>query len=111
MKRYILRKYAKIYLYQYGQYEPKELLYDHCDHNEFKVNEKFEDFISAITQSLYSGNYIDEFKYTKALVDSAYDNDKVIVEQVTAPVDNATAKAFLKKVRALCAVVIKRSSI
>ena len=63
--------------------------------------EKFEDFISAITQSLYSGNYIDEFKYTKALIDGAYANDKVIVEEVTKPVDTATAKAFLKKVRAL----------
>ena len=28
--------------------------------------EKFEEFISSITTSLYSGNYIDEFKYTKA---------------------------------------------
>lgn len=37
--------WSKSNLYQYGQYEPKELLYDHCDHNEFKVNEKFEDFI------------------------------------------------------------------
>ena len=63
--------------------------------------EKFEDYISAITTSLYSGNYIDEFKLTKALVDGAYDNDKVIVEQITAPVDNATSKAFVKKVRSM----------
>ena len=63
--------------------------------------DKFEDFVSAITQSLYSGNYIDEFKYTKALIDGAYANDKVIVKQVSAPVDNATSKAFLKQVRAL----------
>ena len=63
--------------------------------------DKFEDYISSITTSLYSGNYIDEFKYTKELVDGAYDNGKVIVEQVSAPVDNSTAKAFVKKVRAL----------
>ena len=63
--------------------------------------EKFESYISAITTSLYSGNYIDEFKLTKALVDGAYDNDKVIVEQITAPVDNATSKAFVKKVRSM----------
>lgn len=63
--------------------------------------DKFEDFVSAITQSLYSGNYIDEFKYTKALIDGAYAEDKVIVKQVSAPVDNATSKAFLKQVRAL----------
>lgn len=63
--------------------------------------DKFEDFVSAITQSLYSGNYIDEFKYTKELIDGAYAEDKVIVKQVSAPVDNATSKAFLKQVRAL----------
>lgn len=63
--------------------------------------EKFEDYISAITTSLYSGNYIDEFKLTKALVDGAYDNNKVIVETVNAVTDEASAKAFIKKARAL----------
>ena len=65
--------------------------------------EEFEDFISSITTSLYSGNYIDEFKYTKDLIDGAYANGKVIVETVSAPVDNATSKAFVKKVRGLFA--------
>lgn len=63
--------------------------------------ERFEEYISAITTSLYSGNYIDEFEYTKALVDGAYDNNKVIVETVTAVTDEASAKAFVKKARAL----------
>lgn len=63
--------------------------------------ENFEDFISSITNSLYSGNYIDEFKYTKALIDGVYDNDKAIVEVIENPVDESTSKAFLKKVRAL----------
>jgi uncharacterized protein YjdB len=63
--------------------------------------ESFENYISAITTSLYSGNYIDEFKLTKALVDGAYDNDKVIVEQISAVTDESTAKAFVKKARAL----------
>lgn len=63
--------------------------------------EKFEDYISAITTSLYSGNYIDEFKLTKALVDGAYDNNKVIVETVNAVTDETSAKAFVKKARAL----------
>lgn len=61
--------------------------------------EKFENYISAITTSLYSGNYIDEFELTKALVDGAYDNNKVIVETVTAVTDETTAKAFIKKCR------------
>ena len=63
--------------------------------------EKFENYISAITTSLYSGNYIDEFELTKALVDGAYDNNKVIVEQVSAVTDESSAKAFVKKIRAL----------
>lgn len=63
--------------------------------------EKFEDYISAITTSLYSGNYISEFNYTKALVDGAYDNGKVIVETVDAVTDASSAKAFVKKARAL----------
>lgn len=63
--------------------------------------EKFENYISAITTSLYSGNYIDEFELTKALVDGAYDNNKVIVETVSAVTDETTAKAFIKKCRSL----------
>ena len=63
--------------------------------------ESFENYISAITTSLYSGNYIDEFKLTKALVDGAYDNDKVIVEQISAVTNESTATAFIKKARAL----------
>lgn len=63
----------------------------------------FEDFIASITTSLYSGNYIDEFKYTKGLIDGAYEDGKVIVEKVSKPVDADTAKAFVKKVRTLFA--------
>lgn len=62
--------------------------------------EEFENYIAGITNSLYSGNYIDEFKYTKQLVDGAYDNNKVIQKVVTNPTNEATAKAFLKEVRA-----------
>lgn len=63
--------------------------------------EEFENYIAGITNSLYSGNYIDEFKYTKQLVDGAYDAGKVIQKVVTLPTSEATSKAFLKEVRAL----------
>ena len=63
--------------------------------------EEFENYIAGITNSLYSGNYIDEFKYTKQLIDGAYDSGKVIQKQVTLPTSEATSKAFLKEVRAL----------
>ena len=62
---------------------------------------RFENFISSITQSLYSGAYIDEFAYTKGLVAGAYANNKAIIQTVTAVSSEATAKAFVKKVRNL----------
>lgn len=63
--------------------------------------EQFEDYISSITNSLYSGNYIDEFKFTKDLVKGAYENGKAIVEVVDDVTDSDSAKKFLKKARAL----------
>ena len=69
--------------------------------NAFVSWEKFENYITAITTSLYSGNYIDEFKFTKSLVDGAYDNDKVIVEVIDDITDETTAKKFVKKARSL----------
>ena len=62
---------------------------------------KFENYIGAITQSLYSGNYIDEFEYTKGLVAGAYANNKAIIQTVSAVVDASTATAFVKKCRKL----------
>ena len=63
--------------------------------------DKFEGFIASITQSLYSGAYIDEFKYTKALVAGAYEENKAIVEVVDAVTDDQSGKAFVKKARNL----------
>ena len=67
----------------------------------FDSVEAFDDYVSSITQSLYSGNYIDEFKYTKALIDGAYEEGKVITEVVSAVSDKATAEALVEKCRAL----------
>lgn len=64
--------------------------------------DKFTDFVNAITQSLYSGNYISEFKYTKDLIDGAYNNGKVITEVVANPSSSeANARAFVKACRKL----------
>lgn len=67
----------------------------------FESAQAFDDYVSSITQSLYSGNYIDEFKYTKALIDGAYEEGKVITEVVSAVSDKATAEALVEKCRAL----------
>lgn len=64
----------------------------------------FEDYVSSISQSLYSGAYIDEFELIKLLIDGAYDNNKVVMETVDDPTTSeANAKAFIKKARALFA--------
>lgn len=63
--------------------------------------ENFDGYVASITNSLYSGNYIDEFNYTKDLVDGAFDNGKVITQVVTNPTDEATSNAFLKQVKTI----------
>ena len=57
--------------------------------------DKFEEYISSLVNSLYSGNYIDEFKYTKELVYGAYVNNKAIMQQVAIGNTN-NDKAFVK---------------
>lgn len=61
--------------------------------------DKFNEYIRNITNSLYSGNYIDEFKYTKALIDGAYDNDKVITKVVTSPVSKDDCDNLLEEIQ------------
>ena len=63
--------------------------------------EALDRFITGLSQSLYNGMYIDEYRYTKALVSSAYANNGVIVETVsTSPTaSEAAAKAFITKAR------------
>lgn len=67
----------------------------------FDSVEAFDSYISSITQSLYNGSYIDEFKYTKALIDGAYEQGKVITELVDEVVDKSTAEALVEQCRAL----------
>ena len=59
-------------------------------------------FITGLTNSLYNGMYIDEFKWTKALVSSAYKGNMVNVEQVSSPLTSVDlAKTFTTKAREL----------
>ena len=60
---------------------------------------KFEDYISSLMNSLYNGDYIDEFRYTKELIQGAYDNNKAIVQVVSAVNNESNAKAFVKAAR------------
>ena len=67
----------------------------------FESWENFEGYVASITNSLYSGNYISEFNYTKDLIDGAFDNGKVITEVVTNPTDETSANQFLKQVKTI----------
>ena len=57
------------------------------------------DFISGITNSLYNGAYIDEYRLTKNLVTDAYRTNSVQIDTVSAVSDVSTGKAFVKKLR------------
>ena len=62
--------------------------------------DNLDSFINGLSQSLYNGMYIDEYRYTKALVSSAYKANNVIVDVVTDPSSSeAVAKTFIEKSR------------
>ena len=58
-------------------------------------------FIDQLSNSLYNGAYIGEFRNTKNIVASAYAYGGVQVQTVSAVADDTTAKAFVKKCRNL----------
>ena len=58
-----------------------------------------EDYISNMTNSLYNGYYIDEYRNTKALVTNAYRSNAVQVQVVSNPTTNALIKQFVKLAR------------
>lgn len=65
----------------------------------FTTWDKLESLIAAIVNSLYSGNYLDEFILAKQLFASAIDNNKIITDTVAPITDTETAKQFIAKAR------------
>lgn len=61
----------------------------------------FEKYVNGLTQSLYNGMYINQYRLTKALVSSAYKGNKAIIESISTVSDAATAAAFTEKAREL----------
>ena len=55
--------------------------------------------IDGIVNSLYSGDYIDEYILMKSALTEAVKNQRMITASVTAITDEATAKAFIKAVK------------
>ena len=60
-----------------------------------------ETFIDQLSNSLYNGAYIDEYRFTKNIIASAYKENKAIIETITAPTTEALAKDFITKARTL----------
>ena len=60
-----------------------------------------EAFIDELSNSLYNGAFIDEWKFTKQLISSAYDNNMVMLQSISAISSADTAKAFVEKAREL----------
>ena len=61
-----------------------------------------ESFIDGLSNSLYNGMYIDEYRFTKNIVIDAYkDNKAQMITNLSAISSEATAKAFIEKAREL----------
>ena len=58
----------------------------------------FESFLMGISQSLYNGAYIDDYKYTKKLITNAYRNNAVQMDVVTLADPTAPTEAELKSI-------------
>ena len=56
-------------------------------------------FIEGLTNSLFNGAHIDQYKLTKNLVSAAYAAGNVQVVTLSAPTTEATGKAFVKAAR------------
>lgn len=63
--------------------------------------DSLDNFIMELSNSLYNGAYIDEFRFTKGLVSAAFKSNQVQYETVSAVNSEANAKAFTTKVREL----------
>lgn len=56
-------------------------------------------FISELSNSLYNGAYIDEYRFAKGLVSSAYKSNQAQIRTVSAVTSEATGKAFTQELR------------
>ena len=63
--------------------------------------ESLDSFIQELSNSLYNGAYIDEYKFTKGLVSGAYKSNQAQVQVLSAPNTEALAKTFTTKLREL----------
>lgn len=65
----------------------------------FRSWEDLDDLIAGVINSLYNGDNIEEFALLKNTINSALAKGYVSTVQVAEPTDEASAKAFMRKVR------------
>ena len=63
--------------------------------------DSLDNFVMELSNSLYNGAYIDEFRFTKGLVSAAYSSNQVQVRTISAISSEATAKSFVQTAREL----------
>ena len=61
--------------------------------------ENLAEFITQLSNSLYNGCYIDEFRWTKNIISGAFKENRAQYKKITAVTDEATAKAFVEEAR------------
>lgn len=71
----------------------------------FTSYNNLENLIAAIVDSLYNGNNIDEFIYTKQLVSNAVAGGRIVTQNAMMPSNDATGSAFLKSLRTLSTIM------
>jgi hypothetical protein len=59
------------------------------------------EFITSLSNSLYNGCYIDEFRFTKNIISGAYKENRGVIQTISAVTSEDTAKAFVEKAREL----------
>lgn len=67
----------------------------------FTAWNELDSFIDQLTQSLYNGAFIDEFRYTKNMVTAAYQNNRTPIRVVNPVSSEAAAKEFLTIARGM----------
>lgn len=63
--------------------------------------DSLDNFVMELSNSLYNGAYIDEFRFTKGLVSAAYSSNQVQYRTISAISSEATAKSFVQTAREL----------
>ena len=61
--------------------------------------ENLAEFITQLSNSLYNGCYIDEFRWTKNIISGAFKENRAQYKKITAVTDESTAKAFVEEAR------------